>query len=556
MSKVNHKHTVEYLSFIFLKSRDSKLNFREDKDEKELKNAFSYLTSLFNLTYTQCTILSLVFTFTIDDDLEKISTRRILSHFDMDNEDLFDIKDDIEILIKKGFVKQTRVERTDNLYNSYFKVNQLLIDMIFRNEEIEFEKLKNNGYTFPQFSGHMCRINRYKILKHQSREDVYNSIVEQEDRNENLREIKTLRLMIPDVKDRLVIYYLINKQVNNEETEIKTFSMIVDVYGISNSITANKQFMDKNSQVQIQGLVEMVGDSKIQLSSKSKDLFLNNQDNPDIEKVENIDTSHYYIKYDSILERKLYFNSNLQRELNILETLLRKDNFNEYQRTMRLSGNRNEGVSILLYGPSGTGKSSIVDQIAKSSKRDIFQVDLSVVRSKWWGDSEKNIKKIFTEYEEICRKSDNTSILLFNECDALLGKRNNAGDDRHDIVEATMTNLLLELFEKNKGIIIGITNLEQNLDPAFIRRFTMKYLIDKPDRNAVKSILKSKMDFLTDREIEIIANRHSLTGGMIDNILQKCTINRIITKSNPSVGEILDMCDDEIIKKNPWKEEY
>ena len=208
MSKVNHKHTVEYLSFIFLKSRDSKLNFREDKDEKELKNAFSYLTSLFNLTYTQCTILSLVFTFTIDDDLEKISTRRILSHFDMDNEDLFDIKDDIEILIKKGFVKQTRVERTDNLYNSYFKVNQLLIDMIFRNEEIEFEKLKNNGYTFPQFSGHMCRINRYKILKHQSREDVYNSIVEQEDRNDNLREIKTLRLMIPDVKDRLVIYYL------------------------------------------------------------------------------------------------------------------------------------------------------------------------------------------------------------------------------------------------------------------------------------------------------------------------------------------------------------
>ena len=195
--------------------------------------------------------------------------------------------------------------------------------------------------------------------------------------------------------------------------------------------------------------------------------------------------------------------------------------------------------------------------LAKQTKRDILQVDLSAIRSKWYGDSEKNIKQIFTEYEAKCKVSDSIPILLLNECDALLGRRNTSQQDRHDQTEAVMTNILLEFFEKNKGIIIGITNLESNLDPAFMRRFTMKYLIDKPDKKAVKSILKSKLGFLTDREIGWIADSHSLTGGQIENVSQKCVISKIITKSNPTVSEIMDYCEDEKIKSNPWKmEEY
>ena len=115
-----------------------------------------------------------------------------------------------------------------------------------------------------------------------------------------------------------------------------------------------------------------------------------------------------------------------------------------------------------------------------------------------------------------------------------------------------MTNLLLEHFESNKGIIIGITNLEQNLDAAFTRRFNMKYLIDKPSKKAVKSILRNKLIFLDEREVGLIADRYTLTGGEIENVSQKCVISRIITKSNPTVNEVMDFCDDEKIKTNPW----
>ena len=108
-----------------------------------------------------------------------------------------------------------------------------------------------------------------------------------------------------------------------------------------------------------------------------------------------------------------------------------------------------------------------------------------------------------------------------------------------------MTNLLLEHFEKNKGIIIGITNLVENLDPAFMRRFTMKYLIDKPTKKAVRSILRSKLNFLDEREVGLIADRYLLTGGEIENVSQRCIISKIITKSYPTVSEVMDFCDDE-----------
>lgn len=554
MSQVNHKTTIESFKLIFVKAKGSKLSFGVNK---ELTTAFKQLSSLFTLTHIQCALFSIVFAYTIDDELERVKTLRLIDFLGLEYESFFDLKGDLEVLINRGFIKQLKEDRTENLLNSSFTVNQKLIDMLFRNEQIQFEKLYGNGYNFTQFARHMYRINNDALLNFMSSEDVYASVIEHENRNENLTQILALKSLELDVKDRLIIYYLVHKLQHENESTIRAYSVCFDVLGAAETLMYIQNLSLNKSQLQVQELIELVNSSDLRLTSKAKELLLYEiADSIVVDEKSEVETSHFYIKYNSIPERKLYFNSDIQRELNILQTLLQKDNFNEYQCTMQEMGNKNEGISILLYGPSGTGKSSIVDELARKTQRNIFQVDLSVVRSKWWGESEKNIKKIFEEYSEICSQSDNTPILLFNECDALLGKRNDAGEDRHDFTEATMTNMLLEFFEKNKGIIVGITNIDKNLDSAFLRRFTVKYYIGNPDRNAVKSILKSKLDFLSDKEIGWIADRHSLTGGQIFNILQKCTINRIITKSNPTVSEVMDFCEDEKIKTNPWKEEY
>ena len=545
----NHKITIEYLKLLFVKSRSSKLEFELGKD---VDNAFKYLSGLFNLSHIQCALLSIVFNFTIDEDLERVKTDRLLSFLGLDLEVFYDIKGDIEVLINRGFIKQKKEDRSNNLFNSSFVVNQKLLDMLFRNEEIQFGVLFGNGYSFIQFCGQQYRVCNRKLLSHLSREEVLNEISEQENKNENLTQIQTMKSLGLQVKDRLFMYYIIHRYKDGNENAVSAYTIGFDVLGPAKVLSFIHKLKNKNTQMQVQGLVELVGDNELQLTDKAKELLLNDVTNTVEEGQSEVSTTHYFTKHDSIPERRLYFNSDIQRELNILQTLLQKDNFDEYQQAMRLKGNHNIGLSVLLYGPSGGGKTSIANTISRYTKRDILQVDLSQVRAKWYGDSEKNIKKIFVDYQAKCKISDNTPILLLDECDAILGKRSNTGE-KHDQTEAVMTNQLLEQFEKNNGIILGITNLVENLDPAFMRRFTMKYYIGNPDQKAVKSILKSKLDFLNEKEIGWIADRHLLTGGQIENISQKCVISRIITKSNPTVHEILEYCENEKIKSNPWK---
>ena len=88
----NHKITIEYLKLLFVKSRSSKLEFELGKD---VDNAFKYLSGLFNLSHIQCALFSVVFNFTIDEDLERVKTDRLLSFLGLDLEVFYDIKGDI-----------------------------------------------------------------------------------------------------------------------------------------------------------------------------------------------------------------------------------------------------------------------------------------------------------------------------------------------------------------------------------------------------------------------------------------------------------------------------
>lgn len=551
---VNHKLTVEYLKQVFLSTR--KTRFGEDVNKEEFDNIYNYLSALFNLTHLQCTVFAIIFNFTNDEDLEQISTQRLMSYLNDDLEFFFDIKPDLELLINRGFIKQKKEDKTDNLFNSYFKINQKLIDMIFQNKVIDFETLYGNGYNFTQFSGHMYRIANRRLVDHLSREDVLRKVEEHENRNQNLLQIQTLKALELGIADRLVMYHLIHKY-NERDTSTNVIEVCHNVMSAQNVDLYITNLRENTTPIQHAGLVELKGHSTLELSTKSKKLFINNEIGGSEEDSQtHISTTHYYINHETIPTKQLFFNLKLQSDLNILQALLQKDNFEEYQQEMKTRGT-NGGISILLYGPSGTGKSSIVDQLAKQTKRNIFQVDLAQVRSKWYGDSEKLLKNIFVEYQNIIDKQrGETPILLFNECDALLGKRNTNIEDRHDFTETAMTNLLLEFFEKNTGIIIGITNLEQNLDPAFLRRFNFKLQIGNPNKKAIKSIMKNKIEFLEESEINMIAENYSLTGGEIENISNKCVISRIITKSNPTVSEILDFCEEEKLKTNPWKVKF
>lgn len=134
-------------------------------------------------------------------------------------------------------------------------------------------------------------------------------------------------------------------------------------------------------------------------------------------------------------------------------------------------GGRGEGIAVLLSGPSGTGKTLAAEVLANTVQLDLFRIDLSGVVSKWIGETEKNLRRVFDAAEA------GGAVLFFDEADALFGKRSEVKDS-HDRYANVEVGYLLQRMESYRGLSILATNLRGNLDPAFLRR--MRYAIDLP----------------------------------------------------------------------------
>ncbi len=179
----------------------------------------------------------------------------------------------------------------------------------------------------------------------------------------------------------------------------------------------------------------------------------------------------------------------------------------------------------------------------------IFQVDISDTKSCWFGESEKIIKKVFTDYKKLCEKAKNTNcitpILFFNECDAVFSKRRDVTMSNTAQVENAIQNIILQEMETLEGILIATTNLIDNLDPAFERRFLFKIRFEKPDYGAKCDIWKNKIKWLSDDDVKNLASTYDFSGGEIDNIVRKSMMQEFVTGKSPVFKDIVEMCSTE-----------
>ena len=255
------------------------------------------------------------------------------------------------------------------------------------------------------------------------------------------------------------------------------------------------------------------------------------------------------IGHENIQSKVLFYNSKEKRNLNLLSEALKIKRFKEVQ-NMLDKKSLPLGFNCIFYGPPGTGKTEGVLQIAKLTARDVIKVEISETKSKWFGDSEKLIKKIFTNYEKVCRTSENVPILLFNEADAILSRRTEVSDSSIGQTINTIQNILLEELEKFEGIFIATTNLIDNLDKAFERRFLFKIQIDRPDIAARENIWKSKLDFLAPEQYLELARSFEFSGGEIENITRKIITHEIINAEKIDFEAILEFCHQEKFENN------
>jgi SpoVK/Ycf46/Vps4 family AAA+-type ATPase len=254
------------------------------------------------------------------------------------------------------------------------------------------------------------------------------------------------------------------------------------------------------------------------------------------------------VLHTSLAEKTMFYNQSEESQIEQLSTLLKEENFKNVQQRLADKGMRT-GFACLFHGSPGTGKTETVYQIARQTGRDIFMVDISQTKSMWFGESEKKIKDVFDRYKYAVKESKLAPILLFNEADAVINKRQEIGSSSVDKTENAIQNILLQEMENIDGIMIATTNLTKNLDKAFERRFLYKIEFNKPNIEAKKSIWQSIIPELSSTDADTLANRYDFSGGQIENIARKATISSIINGHEPDFENLESYCKNEILTK-------
>jgi hypothetical protein len=216
-----------------------------------------------------------------------------------------------------------------------------------------------------------------------------------------------------------------------------------------------------------------------------------------------------------------------RRQIDTIATwLAHKD---ELMQDSNLSPKLKPGYKVLFYGPSGTGKTLTATLIGKQFKKDVYRIDLSQVVSKYIGETEKNLEKVFLKAEH------QDCVLFFDEADALFGKRTivQSSHDKHGNQEVSY---LLQRMEDFSGLLVLASNFKGNIDAAFLRRFQQMIHFPAPDAEERfqlwQKALPARMLLHPDTDLRQIAQKYEITGAAVINVMQYVCLQSLMRGDN------------------------
>ena len=335
------------------------------------------------------------------------------------------------------------------------------------------------------------------------------------------------------IEDRVLLYEICDDLVAHVGTAlVQTLEDILEDVRLRlnkiKEILAGRDELTKLGLIKLEG-AKLLGDATIGLTQMGMELFLG--EHMDLFAT---DMDQDLLKPESLTKKELYFDGELSQQLHFLQNSLMEENYLKMQERL-VSMNMPGGIAAILYGEPGTGKTESVYQMARETGRGIVHVNISEAKSMWFGESEKKIKEIFTKYARLCRGSVLKPILLFNEADAIFGKRKEALRGSVDQTENTIQNIILEEMEQLEGILIATSNLASNLDPAFERRFLFKIRFSKPSLEVNEQIWRSKLGWLDAEGSKRLAASYAFSGGEIDNVVRKVAMEEVLTGEKPGM---------------------
>ena len=371
-----------------------------------------------------------------------------------------------------------------------------------------------------------------------------------EDSNRSLGCLAKIREIIGEVDVRALFYIVCDACADGDGVSLSR--ELRALYPVKERNANLKAFKDETHKLQRLDLVEMRTESGLfgeytylQLTDKGKELYFGEDAQLFMESAGGKDL----ILAKDIKEKRLFFTGREGEQLAMVGNALQEENYRTLTARLEAKG-LSKGIAVLLYGAPGTGKTESVMQWARESGRDVIHVDISAAKSMWYGESEKIVKGIFTRYKRQCKSSALKPILLFNEADAIFSKRRSNGRGSSiDQTENTIQNIILEEMERLDGILIATTNLADNLDRAFERRFLFKVRLDRPSKEVKCRIWQDKLPVLSAENAARLASDYDLSGGEIDNIVRKVAMMEVLDGGAPTMEAIEKLCGEERISR-------
>ncbi len=523
--------------------RQTQVDFSDE--QASVEEEVRQLSSFLNVTPLETLLFVCIYSIQITNNCD-VDGQDITRFFNINALEFMPLKASVNNLLTKGLIREVGRHRCTDYRVTNLAENALLNDKPFRLKK----KPEIDRYQF-------CR-NISSIIEDRSHGDIATDdlfeIVEQEEvNNKKITFVKNVMKLLPNLEDRTLFYEICDDFIQGRRRyNTGVECMLSDIYdSTQRKLSVAKRILAKDHPVIVSGLVELLpsqflADAELSLTEKGKKEFL--AEDFDLFSAKGASDSRL-ISPDKIPERKLFFSKELKKDIDFLQKSLQEDSFAALQK--RLEENAlPKGVAILLHGLPGTGKTAVAEMLAKTTGRSIYHVDISASKTCWFGESEKLFKRIFTDYKRMCENEKLKPILLFNEADALFSKRRDVNSGNCAQTENALQNILLEEMEKLDGILVATTNLCDNFDNAFERRFLFKIKFGKPTCDAKKSIWKSKLDWLSDTDCQQLASRYEMSGGEIDNIVRKTMMEEVLNGKRPSMEDLEAWCRGEKISKD------
>lgn len=477
-----------------------------------------------------------------------------------------DALEDLKKLIERGFVNQNSsfFKSLENnktqtltlaLLQSELSLSEYFLEFLEAKPRLNFEKQEAYADYLEYLKDEFARIQLYERLSF-IQKSAYNSEIKNQ-----------IKLYEKHIKERLKKSKFYNvladifKEYNLEHKEQIIFlALLKEEYALSNESSISRE---------MNSLLSLISENDLE-RHKNKKLLQENAPLLNLIEYDEYlnafgDISKSFFIIDEILQRIINFEPKQSKKIKIesvlkdqdifeliepstdindiimpentkelLENILKQQDKKVLERLhfWGIKSNKNIEAKIIFYGPAGTGKTMSALAMAKSMKKSVLSFDCSKILSKWVGESEQNVRKIFDTYKNIVQTCKQSPILLLNEADQFLSTRVD-GSSGSDKMHNQMQNIFLEQIERFSGVIIATTNFLESLDSAFSRRFDYKIEFKKPDfKDRLKiweKFLPKKALFEKDFDINILSN-YELSGAQILMVVKNTALKVAVSK--------------------------